>query len=469
MQKKRLVSMTAAVVMALSSAAAVVPASADTAPVTAASAIVSVEASTATLKFNPNGGTVVGAKKKTYKKGKAIGVLPNAKKANYVFDGWFTKKTGGKRITYSSKLAKCTNKTFYAHWKKADQPHLKYKFSNSYEGFGYKYDPYDYDNCYHTPLARYKYVFDKNYANWIFKQVGVYEDYNGNKHYVPWGGNCFGMSASSSFNASGKTNIKTFNKKATFTRNLGVKNKSSKLNLTVGQYCEAVQLTQFNWGIQEQYDDHASKYNDIVKNVKKVQNGKGLPVVIAVMTGNSGHALLGYKFKKVDKYTDRIYVYDSNWPEDKNTYITLYKNSSGSYYNFSYESYDKISYFTTATVYNVWSHRGKKSASGLTDQQRIDFGVDAARATVYDAAGNVYCTINNGEVEGGDAFTFKICADKLDPKFVPTIVSLPAGEYTIKTDDGSVAKSSVYYNGKTVESEGSIITVKAANGALVLK
>lgn len=463
MQKKRIASMTAAAVMALSSAAAVIPASADT-TVAAASAFETFEASTATIKFNANGGTIMGAKKKTYKKGKTLGVLPNAKKKNVTFDGWYTKKTGGKKVTYKTKLAKCTNKTFYAHWKAVDQPHVKWKWSNSFEGFKYP-------STYVTPYERYRYVFDKNYADWLW-------DTNGFKD-MPWGGNCFGMSSTGSFNAYGMTNLKTFNKKATYTKDIGVKNKSSKLKLTAGEYCEAVQLTQFSWKIQKMYDSHKNKYQAIANAAKRVQKKKDKCVVIGVLGDAGGHALLAYKFVKGGN-SDKVYVYDCNYPNEKNHYIELFKNASGAYtgfeYNdditkyyreYGYEAYTDITYFPTANVWKVWSKRGKKAAAGMTDDERQAYHVDAkTNATIYDAQGNVYATIANGVVEGGNAVQMHFLADKWIGKDVPVVFSLPVGEYTIKSNDGSVLSASVFYNGKSEEAEGSVLS--AVKGTLAV-
>jgi uncharacterized repeat protein (TIGR02543 family) len=70
------------------------------------------------VKFSGNGGKIAGAKTKTVTviKGNAIGKLPKAKRAKYLFKGWYTKKKGGKKITAKTKFAK--NTTLYAHWKK---------------------------------------------------------------------------------------------------------------------------------------------------------------------------------------------------------------------------------------------------------------------------------------------------------------------------------------------------------------
>lgn len=70
------------------------------------------------VKFNANKGTV-SKKSKKIKKGSKYGKLPTPKKSNYRFTGWYTKKSGGKKITANTKVTKAKKHTLYAHWTKA--------------------------------------------------------------------------------------------------------------------------------------------------------------------------------------------------------------------------------------------------------------------------------------------------------------------------------------------------------------
>lgn len=65
------------------------------------------------VKFNANGGTVK-KNSKTAMTGKKLGSLPTPTRKNWTFDGWWTKKTGGKRVTASTAVKKAM--TVYAHW-----------------------------------------------------------------------------------------------------------------------------------------------------------------------------------------------------------------------------------------------------------------------------------------------------------------------------------------------------------------
>lgn len=67
------------------------------------------------LSFNANGGKV-STKSKAVKPGKKAGSLPKAKRSGYTFKGWYTAKSGGKKVTKSTKISK--KRTLYAHWKK---------------------------------------------------------------------------------------------------------------------------------------------------------------------------------------------------------------------------------------------------------------------------------------------------------------------------------------------------------------
>ena len=63
--------------------------------------------------FNANGGSV-SKKNVSIKKGSKIGTLPTPTRKNYKFVGWYTKKSGGSKVTKSTKFSKAT--TIYARW-----------------------------------------------------------------------------------------------------------------------------------------------------------------------------------------------------------------------------------------------------------------------------------------------------------------------------------------------------------------
>lgn len=70
-----------------------------------------------TVSFNANEG-VVNESSKTVVYGSTYGSLPTPTRDYYTFDGWYTAKTGGNKITESSVFNSTENITLYAHWTK---------------------------------------------------------------------------------------------------------------------------------------------------------------------------------------------------------------------------------------------------------------------------------------------------------------------------------------------------------------
>lgn len=66
--------------------------------------------------FDANGGTVSETSKPVYY-GQTYGTLPEPSKDNYTFDGWYTAKTDGTKVTESSIVNALVNQNLYAHWK----------------------------------------------------------------------------------------------------------------------------------------------------------------------------------------------------------------------------------------------------------------------------------------------------------------------------------------------------------------
>jgi uncharacterized repeat protein (TIGR02543 family) len=71
-----------------------------------------------TVKLNANGGKVGGKASASVKKthNAKLGKLATPKRSGYQFLGWYTGKSGGKKVTASTKATKAV--TLYAHWKR---------------------------------------------------------------------------------------------------------------------------------------------------------------------------------------------------------------------------------------------------------------------------------------------------------------------------------------------------------------
>jgi uncharacterized repeat protein (TIGR02543 family) len=113
---------------------------------TAKASSVSKAAKKVKVTFKANGGKIGSktSKSKTVVKGKKLGALPTAKRSGYTFKGWYTKKSGGKKITKTTKATK--NITYWAHWqKKQTAPKLSWQrvtmtFTTAYQTYSFSYD-----------------------------------------------------------------------------------------------------------------------------------------------------------------------------------------------------------------------------------------------------------------------------------------------------------------------------------------
>lgn len=81
-------------------------------------------ASDVTVTFDKNGGDTVSQTSLTINANTAMGVnIPSAIREGYVFDGWYTKASGGEFYSTSKKITKSVK--LYAHWVKSDPNVLK--------------------------------------------------------------------------------------------------------------------------------------------------------------------------------------------------------------------------------------------------------------------------------------------------------------------------------------------------------
>ena len=70
--------------------------------------------------FDANGGTKLSRKNMTLLNDDYLGILPKVQYRNYTFDGWFTQKSGGEKVSSNSVFNAAT--TLYAHWTKTAKP-----------------------------------------------------------------------------------------------------------------------------------------------------------------------------------------------------------------------------------------------------------------------------------------------------------------------------------------------------------
>lgn len=72
------------------------------------------------IQFDINGGTNLSRRTMTLLKDDAPGIMPKVQRKDYLFDGWYTHKEGGTKVTGDQPLAEAA--TLYARWTKAQAP-----------------------------------------------------------------------------------------------------------------------------------------------------------------------------------------------------------------------------------------------------------------------------------------------------------------------------------------------------------
>lgn len=79
-----------------------------------------------TVFFDTNGGTMTANDSKTVTKGGTYGTLPTPKRTGYTFKGWYTKSSGGSRVSSGTKVNLTGDQTLYAQWTKSSTSTTKY-------------------------------------------------------------------------------------------------------------------------------------------------------------------------------------------------------------------------------------------------------------------------------------------------------------------------------------------------------
>ena len=122
-------------------------------------------APTYTVRLHANGGSVLPASVTTGADGK-LASLPTPTRSSYSFNGWYTEKNGGTKVTTDTVFS--ANTTVYAHW--------------TYTGGGY----------YYPPVTYYTLRFETGGGSDISSVQGTYNAYIDLTQYVPtWRGHTF--------------------------------------------------------------------------------------------------------------------------------------------------------------------------------------------------------------------------------------------------------------------------------------
>ena len=261
-------------------------------------------------------------------------------------------------------------------------------------------------------------------------------------------GNCFGFSSTSGFFYKSYNGItpSTYNPSKSAVSELVRSDRNTTIGKTVEEFLMAMQLTQ----VSDLYkpvlvtDDTIGNFAQTVKS----QCAEGLPVLLGVWGSHNGrtggHAILAYGIETVNSTTERLIIYDCNYPLTTR-YMYLTKNSSGKYTAWSYEFASgstwgtgktgaQLLYCDISNLYQMWSNRGhlQLRTTNLLSVNSDDF-------RMYDVEGKTVAIVEDGELtySQNGVEQIRVLGMTLDPSEddLDCILRLPVRVYTIRNDD----------------------------------
>lgn len=324
-----------------------------------------------------------------------------------------------------------------------------YSFGNAAKSFGYTDTQPNLRN-YCIPYSSVELLFGPS-----VKGKSVYVSMARNR----WTGNCCGMASTSAlmyYPGSG-TSAASFGQQNTHA--LSIQDTAAAYgNLQVRTFIEAMQVSQKTEQFAEAYNRNM-RYNEDLKNGKDLEDlremvsrhlAEGKNDLIAVLQRQmGGHALLAYALEPASQDEYHLYVYDCNYPNDNDRYITLRRDASGALTEWSYEigfSYgtwgtgtdgSKISYVPYDTIQEIWNRRGK-----LYDD-RLTLTVDSDNVSVYDLRGEEIGQFTDGRFHTARSDVYEVPEINLGAEQTSRSVYLPEDYYILENKNGGQLSASV--------------------------
>ena len=330
---------------------------------------------------------------------------------------------------------------------KLSEEALSYSFDNTLASFGY-------ERGYKIPEERYIYIFgDNTKARSYFKTQN------------PWGGNCFGFSATSSllFDTENQINVPSFSEQAAGIGELKTGDISSSYGFSVTEFIEALQISQKSRLVKEEIKKNRvytvnltsgnADLNSLGQTVRE-EAEKNRPVILAVYQ-MGGHAILAYGLEAVNAAEDRILIYDSNHPKE-GCYLSLTKDGNGNYTGWSYDMggvygvwgdgdpESSISFIPYGIIEEVWRDRGRL-------EENINIATfNSLSLTIYDGNDRPVASLENGKLAARDN-NISIVEDDLilgtslssSEEGSSVTLSLPIDAYTVVNNDKRIRDFSV--------------------------
>lgn len=243
-----------------------------------------------------------------------------------------------------------------------------------------------------------------------------------------------------------------------------------KMTDYTSQYSKTIGDVKYENGTWKKKTD-SSKFEALVSAVKDVENGGAYPnISIFGQTPNSkgkyvnsGHSLLGYKVEESNSET-KVYVYDCNFPNSNNRYITFTKKgdeyTGWSYYlnNSYWWGNDKQNGYISYIPYNnyqyMWSNRGN-----IANNEYNIARVAASDYVVADADGETIGTVTDGVYYGDGSIYENIPVEDSPEDDILPILYMPDEEYSITNQTDTQTEISALDNNSITEIKTDVNTV----------
>jgi hypothetical protein len=224
-----------------------------------------------------------------------------------------------------------------------------YNFANNRSSFGY-------GSGYAISLERFKQIFSDNEAQ---------QWYN---IYAPWGGSCFGFSASSINFSNAKLNTASYQKDANMVYDFGLPKSNRSLLELMELYQISQSLTESLRVEKEGENNYAGLVSSMYMANGSVQR-QGL--IVCVRNGNVGHAVVAYDIQNAGNGVFYLSIYDNNYPNDttrKMRFDTV--NKTWQYGNYN-QSTGYFRYISAAAVYNAIQNAKTNKISNMEKPMKI--------------------------------------------------------------------------------------------------
>lgn len=211
-----------------------------------------------------------------------------------------------------------------------------------------------------------------------------------------WGGNCFGMAASTAeFYEGNNFNVNDYTETA---QSLYDVLAPRRPDTALTKLIEIYQVSQYVDEIGTEIAENYGKYRRLIKQVEEFERSGGLnidsvadPVIICVYSNYGGHAVVPVSVNMDKEGNYILEVYDSNNPDGFKTLI-IKKDFSG----IEYGKYTKASFVKYSTIRDTLVNvdfTGQSMAKSPTESDKIGIAINREKVSVKNGGGRDYTEI----------------------------------------------------------------------------